>query len=63
MGVEIAGVEEADIVGRHHRQAACFRQRHGGVEIGLFILTTGPDQLKKITVREMLFIERDALFH
>ena len=63
MGVEIAGVEKADIVGRHHRQAARFRQRHGGVEIGLFILTTGADQLKKITVREMLFIERDALFH
>ena len=63
MGVEIAGVEKADIVGRHHRQAARFRQRHGGVEIGLFILSTGTDQLQKIAVREMLFVEGDALFN
>ncbi len=63
VGVEVAGFKEADIVGRHHRQAARFRQRHGGMEIALFILTTGTDQLQKIAVREMLFIESDALFH
>ncbi len=63
VGVEVAGFKEADIVGRHHRQTARFRQRHGGVEIGLFILSTGTDQLQKIAVREMLFVEGDALFN
>ena len=33
------------------------------MEIGLFILSTGTDQLQKIAVREMLFVEGDALFN
>ncbi|VGP88477.1 hypothetical protein SB00610_04321 [Klebsiella quasipneumoniae subsp. similipneumoniae] len=63
MGVKVASVEEADIVGRHHRQTTRFRQRHGGMKITLFILTTGADQLQKIAIREMLFIEGDALLN
>jgi hypothetical protein len=33
------------------------------MKIALFILTTGADQLQIIAIREMLFIERDALIH
>ena len=38
-------------------------ERHGGMKIALFILTTGTDQLQIITIREIFFIERDALIH
>ena len=33
------------------------------MQIGLFILTAGANQLKKIAVREMLFIKINALIH
>ena len=63
VGIKITGLKEAHIVGGNHRQPALFSQRHGGMEIALFIRTTGTDQFQIITIREVLFIERHTLIH
>ena len=61
--VEISRLEEAYIVSRHHRQTARFRELHRRMQVRLFILAAGTDQLKEITVWEMFFIKTNALLH
>ena len=63
MRVKIARLKEAHIVGGHYRQATRFRQGDGRMQIALFVRTPGTDQLQVIAIREILFVERDALIH
>ena len=63
MRVKIARLKEPHIVGGHYRQATRFRQGDGRMQIALFVRTPGTDQLQVIAIREILFVERDALIH
>ena len=63
VSVKIARLKEPHVVGGHYGQPALFCERHRGMKIALFILTAGTDQLQVITIREIFFIERDALIH
>ena len=63
VSVKISRLEEAYIVCRDDGQPAFFRKCDRRMEIALFVLATGADQLQIITIREILLIERDALIH
>ena len=63
MCVKITRFKETDIVGGHHRQTALFGECHGGMQIALFVRAPGADQFKIVAIREILFVERDALIH
>ncbi|CAM7599923.1 hypothetical protein CICRMM096B_16800 [Citrobacter cronae] len=60
MRVEIAGFQEANIVGRHHRQTTPFSQFYRGMQIVFFILSAGTDQLKEVAIGKMRFVKRHA---
>ena len=63
MSVEVAGFQEAHIVGRHYRQTMLFCQLNRGMKIAFFVLTTGTDQLQIVAIRKMLLIEGETLLY
>ena len=63
MGVEIFRRQNTHIVGRHHRQIATRSQFNRKVQVSLFVLTTGTDQLQIVAFREISLVKVDALIH
>ncbi len=63
VGVKIAAVDKADVVGRHDRQTTRLGQLYRRVQVALFVRTAGTDQLQIEAIREVGLVEAHALIH
>ncbi len=59
--IEIFCVDKADFIGGDDRDALGNRQFNGGMQIALFVLTTGADQFQIVAIGEMLLVKRQTL--
>ncbi len=63
MGVEIVGINKAHIVSGDNRQTFLFRKGNGGMQIPLFVSTSGADEFQVKPIGKVLLIKAQALIN